>query len=98
MQLAIQPIKLTADRYVFLDRAIDLSLVPVIARWPTPPSDASELSVVAVDDRTMRSTPESGHRAGYGGYKCTKGSQVHIAVDTLGFLLAVRVTPANEQE
>ena len=27
-----------------------------------------------------------------------KGSKVHIAVDTLGYLLALRVTPANEQE
>jgi transposase len=27
-----------------------------------------------------------------------KGSRVHIAVDTLGYLLALLVTPANEQE
>ena len=27
-----------------------------------------------------------------------KGSQVHMAVDTLGHLLALRVTPANKQE
>lgn len=59
---------------------------------------SAEPSVVMIDGRTMRSTPESGHRAGYDGYKRTKGSKVHIAVDTLGFLLAARVTPANEQE
>lgn len=50
------------------------------------------------DGRTMQSTPESGERAGYDGYKRKKGSKVHIAVDTLGYLLAVKVTPANEQE
>lgn len=55
-------------------------------------------SAVLIDGRTMRSTPESGGRAGYDGYKRTKGSKVHAAVDTLGHLLAVRVTPANEQE
>ena len=30
--------------------------------------------------------------------KRKKGSKVHVAVDTLGHLLAVLVTPANEQE
>ena len=51
-----------------------------------------------MDGRTLRSTPESGHRAGYDGHKRTKGGKVHAAVDTLGHLLAVLVTPANEQE
>ena len=46
----------------------------------------------------MQSTCESGPRAGYDGYKRKRGSKVHIAVDTLGQLLAVHVTPANEQE
>ena len=46
----------------------------------------------------MQSTPESGARAGYDGAKRKKGSKVHIAVDTLGHLLALHVTPANEQE
>ena len=50
------------------------------------------------DGRTMQSTPESGERAGYDGYKRKKGSKVHIAVDTLGYLLTLKVTPANEQE
>ena len=50
------------------------------------------------DGRTLRSTPESGGRAGFDGHKKTKGSKVHVAVDTLGHLLAVLVTPANEQE
>jgi transposase len=50
------------------------------------------------DGRTMQSTPESGGRAGYDGHKHKKGSKVHIAVDTLGNLLTLHVTPANEQE
>lgn len=55
-------------------------------------------TAVIMDGRTLRSTPESGHRAGFDGHKQTKGSKVHIAVDTLGHLLALLVTPANEQE
>jgi transposase len=51
-----------------------------------------------IDSRTLQSTPESGSRAGYDGAKKRKGSKVHLAVDTLGHLLALRVTPANEQE
>src|SRR5215211_6662698 len=50
------------------------------------------------DGRTLQSTPESGARAGYDGAKKKKGSKVHIAVDTLGHLLALKVTAANEQE
>jgi transposase len=50
------------------------------------------------DGRTLQSTPESGVRAGFDGYKMKKGSKVHLAVDTLGYLLALHVTPANEQE
>ncbi|RCK74717.1 MAG: Mobile element protein [Anaerolineae bacterium] len=51
-----------------------------------------------LDSRTLQSTPESGGRAGYDGHKRRKGSKVHLAVDTLGQLLAVLVTPANEQD
>ncbi len=48
--------------------------------------------------RTLQSTPESGARAGYDGAKRRKGSKVHAAVDTLGHLLALHVTPADEQD
>ena len=48
--------------------------------------------------RTLQSTPESGGRAGCDGHKKKKGSKTHAAVDTLGHLLALLVTPANEQE
>jgi transposase len=51
-----------------------------------------------IDARTLRSTPESGHRAGNDPNKKTRGSKVHIAVDTLGHLLAVVVTPASAQD
>lgn len=52
-------------------------------------------TAVAIDSRTLQSTPESGARAGYDGAKRRKGSKVHIAVDTLGHLMALKVTPAD---
>lgn len=55
-------------------------------------------SAAIFDGRTLQSSPESGARAGYDGHKRRKGSKVHMAVDTLGHLLALLVTPANEQE
>jgi transposase len=59
---------------------------------------APQPSAAIFDARTLQSSPESGARAGYDGHKRRKGSKVHIAVDTLGQLLALLVTPANEQE
>ena len=53
-------------------------------------------TAVCLDSRTLQSTPESGARAGYDGAKRRKGSKVHIAVDTLGHLLALKVTAADE--
>ena len=55
-------------------------------------------TAVILDSRTLQSTPESGARAGFDGHKKRKGSKVHAAVDTLGHLLAVKVTAANEQD
>jgi transposase len=55
-------------------------------------------SAVILDGRTLQSTCESGPRAGYDGHKRKRGSKVHMAVDTLGLLLAVHITPASEQE
>ena len=51
-----------------------------------------------LDSRTLRSTPENGNRSGYDGAKRKRGSKVHAAVDTLGHLLALHVTAANEQD
>jgi transposase len=55
-------------------------------------------SAAVFDSRTLQSSPESGARAGYDGAKRRKGSKTHIAVDTLGHLLALVVTPADEQD
>jgi transposase len=54
-----------------------------------------EPTAAIIDSRTLRSTPESGPRAGYDGAKRKRGSKVHMAVDTLGHLLALRVAPAD---
>src|SRR5437660_6515411 len=51
-----------------------------------------EPTAVILDARTLQSTPESGARAGYDGHKKKKGSKTHVAVDTLGHLLALLVT------
>ena len=60
-------------------------------RPPTP-------TATVIDSRTLQSTPESGGRAGYDGAKRRKGSKVHLAVDTLGHLLTLHVTPADQQD
>jgi transposase len=59
---------------------------------------AKEPSAAVLDSRTLRSTPESGKRAGWDGHKRTRGSKLHLAVDTLGHLLALRVTAASEDD
>ena len=59
---------------------------------------APDPTAVIADARTLQSTPESGHRAGYDGHKRKKGSKLHMVVDTLGHLLTLKVTPASEQE
>lgn len=72
--------------------------------YPTDVSDeewsfsAPYPSDMMVDGCTLQSSCESGPRTGYDGCKRRRGSKVHMAVDTLGHLLAVYVTPANEQE
>jgi transposase len=58
----------------------------------------SDPTAAILDSRTLRSTPESGSRGGYDEAKRKKGTKVHAAVDTLGHLLALFVSPANEQE
>ncbi|MDR3724809.1 MAG: IS5 family transposase [Terracidiphilus sp.] len=55
-------------------------------------------TAMILDSCTLRSTPESGARGGYDGAKRRKGSKVHAAVDTLGHLLALHVTAADEQD
>ncbi len=55
----------------------------------------AEPTAAIFDSRTLQSSVESGARAGYDGHKHKRGSKVHIAVDTLGELLALHVSPAN---
>jgi transposase len=57
-----------------------------------------EPTAAILDSRTLQSTPESGGRAGYDGHKKKNGSKIHIAVDTLGHLLALKATAADEQD
>ena len=53
-------------------------------------------TAVCMDSCTLQSTSESGARAGYDGAKRRKGSKVHIAVDTFGHLMALKVTAADQ--
>lgn len=53
---------------------------------------------MVLDSRTPQSSLERGGRAGNDGAKRHKGSKVPLAVDTLGHLLALPVTPANAQD
>jgi transposase len=78
---------------VFMHIAQDLRAILRVVHEREPDPTAA-----IFDGRTLRSTPESGHRAGYDGHKRKKGSKVHVAVDTLGHLLALVVTPANQDE
>ena len=71
----------------------DLGLLLRLAQGRNP-----QLSAAIFDSQTLQSSPESGTRAGYDGHKRKKGSKLHLAVDTLGHLLALHVTPANEQD
>ncbi len=80
------------DNGVFEQIAHDLRAIARVAeRQPDP-------SAVIFDARTLQSTPESGSRAGFDGHKKKNGSKIHVAVDTLGHLLALHVSPANDQE
>ena len=78
---------------VFEQMARDLRVVLRLAAERDPDPTATIL-----DSRTVQSTPESGARAGYDGAKRRKGSKVHAAVDTLGHLLALKVTAADAQD
>src|SRR6185437_10983185 len=78
---------LAADCFAAIVHDLQVPVRAVAGRTAQP-------SAAIVDSRTVRSSPESGHRAGYDGHKRTRGSKVHAA----GTLLALHVTPANEQE
>lgn len=78
---------------VFEQIARDLRIVVRLLEGRT-----AQPSAAILDARTLQSTPESGGRAGYDGAKKKQGSKIHAAVDTLGNLLALKVTAANEQD
>ena len=78
---------------VFEEMVHDLRILLRLSEGRSPDPSAAVL-----DARTLRSTPESGHRGGYDGHKGKNGSKVHAAVDTLGHLLALFASPANESE
>jgi transposase len=78
---------------VFETLVIDLRELLRVAQGRNP-----QPSAAIFDSRTIQSTPESGSRAGFDPAKCRRGSKVHLAVETLGYLLALLVTPANEQD
>jgi transposase len=78
---------------VFGEMVHDLRVLLRLSKGRSP-----EPTAAIFDSRTLQSTPESGSRGGYDGHKRKKGSKVHAAVDTLGHLLALHVTPASEQE
>jgi len=81
------------DNGVFEQIAHDLRMIgrALAERAPDP-------TAAIFDARTLQSTPESGARAGFDGHKKKNGSKIHIAVDTLGHLLALHVSPADLQE
>src|SRR4051794_12562328 len=78
---------------VFEDIVHDLRAVLRLAE-----GRAEAPSAAIFDARTLQSSPESGARAGDDGAKRRRGSKVHMAVDTLGHLLALRVSAANAPE
>ena len=68
----------------------------LLLRWSAGRAD--QPTAVILDSATRQSTPESGHRAGYDGHKRRTGSKLHAAVDTLGELLVLHVTPASASD
>lgn len=66
-----------------------------------PDSGRAKRTAVGHDPRCPDAAIDSGKRvrcAGFDGAKKKKGSKVHAAVDTLGNLLALAITAANEQD
>jgi transposase len=88
-----QPARRRARAGAFQALAHDLRMMArMVAEREAQPTAA------VLGGRALPSTPEGGGCGGYDGYKRRKGSKVHIALDTLGNLLALAVTPANGPE
>src|SRR4051794_31379102 len=82
---------LSAESFAAVAGDLRAALRMAAAREPEP-------SAVVLDSRTLRSSPESGERAGYDGAKRQRGSKLHLAVDTPGQVVALSVTPANADD
>jgi len=82
---------LTAGVFEEMVRDRRMLIRAIAGRMPQP-------RAAILDRRTLQSTPERGGRAGDDGHQRRNGAQVPLAVDTLGQVLAVVVTPANEQD
>ena len=89
-QVVSQQTRRWIDARVFAAMVHDLREV---LRWAAGRADTPTAAIF--DSATRQSTPESGHRAGYDGHKKRNGSKIHLAVDTLGHLRALLVTPAD---
>ena len=78
---------------VFEAMTYDLRMIlRLVAHRPGQPAAA------VLDARPLQGSVESGPRSGYDGHRKRKGAKVHLAVDTLGHLLAAHVSPANANE
>ncbi len=82
---------LAAGCFEALVHDLRLLLRALTGRAPHP-------TAAILDARVLHSSPESGARAGYNGHQRRKGSKGPAAVDTLGHLLALTVTPASADE
>ncbi len=89
---------LAAGCFDALVRPVDTLRRPLRAVLRLTAGRKAEPTAAIIDSRTLRSTPESGELAGYDGGKRKKGSKIHIAVDTLGHLLALHITPASAED
>jgi transposase len=92
-EIVYQQARRWLDAGCFEALAEDLRVILRLAAGRT-----AQPSAAIIDSRTLRSTPESGARAGYDGAKRKKGSKLHLAVDTLGHFLALHVTPASDDD
>jgi len=79
---------LAADCFVEIASDLRAVLRMAVEREPDP-------TAAVLDSRTLRSSPESGERAGYDGAKRKNGSKLHLGTDTMGYPLGVEATPAN---
>lgn len=59
---------------------------------------SSKPSAAIFYSQTLHASPESGEQAWFDGAKRRKGSKVQLAVDTLGHLLTVHLTPNKAED